>query len=518
MRAFSWIEQATRLMHDDPFEHGHYGSDDEAVFGAIAEDGFPTNPDWLRLTSVGIDIGSSTSHLMFSKLIMRRRSKEMSSEFEVVHREVLYRSPILLTPYSDPDTIDTAALASFVKRSYEEADIAPEDVDTGAVICTGEAVRKHNSEAIIRMLAKQGGNFVCATAGPNLEAILGAHGSGAVARSQQNGISLNVDIGGGTAKLALVEAGTVTGTMAINVGARLIAWDSDGRVIRTEAAGRTVARACGYDIAVGDVITEEQKEAIAEKLADILYEALRREPLSPLAADMLISGPLEYTGPIHEISFSGGVSEYIYDCDTQDYGDLGPLLGAAVRRRVPTLHVPLAGSLEHIRATVIGASQYTIQVSSSTVFVSREGLLPQLDLQVVPAYLPSDPAELTAASVEDAIVHGLERLDIKSQEIVRPVALALLGPVVPNRASIKALCSGIAAALKAMSDHPWIIILSSDVAGLVGHMLKQEQKVAQDIIVVDGINVGEFNFVDLGQIIDSVEAIPVVVKSLVFEG
>ncbi|MCZ6598279.1 MAG: ethanolamine ammonia-lyase reactivating factor EutA, partial [Planctomycetota bacterium] len=170
-------------MHDDPLEHGHFGEEEDAIFGSIADDGFPVNPDWLRLTSVGIDIGSSTSHLMFSKLIMRRRSTEMSSAFEVVHREVLYRSPILLTPFVDETTIDVDSLGTFVKESYAESGIAQEDVDTGAVICTGEAVRKVNSEAIVRMLAAQGGRFVCATAGPNLEAILGAHGSGAVARS-----------------------------------------------------------------------------------------------------------------------------------------------------------------------------------------------------------------------------------------------------------------------------------------------------------------------------------------------
>jgi ethanolamine utilization protein EutA len=502
-------------MHDDPFEHGHYGDDGETVFGPLADDGFPVNPDWLRLTSVGIDIGSSTSHLIFSRLVMRRRSREMSSEFEVVYREVLYRSPILLTPYSDPDTIDTDILAAFVARSYEEADMVPQDVDTGAVICTGEAVRKHNSEAIIRMLALQGGKFVCATAGPNLEAILGAHGSGAVARSRESGICLNVDIGGGTAKLAVVEAGAVTETAAVNVGARLIAWDGDSRVIRTEAAGRAVAQACGFDIAVGDIITEAQKKAIAEKLADLLYEVLQRGHLSPLAKDMIISGPLSYAGPITTISFSGGVSEYVYALDSQDYGDLGPLLGAAVRRRIPELHIPLVGSLEHIRATVIGASQYTVQLSSSTVFVSRTGLLPQLDLQVIPAYLPT---ELTASSVEDAIRRGFERLDMTPQEADRPFALALLGAVIPNRMSIKALCDGIIQALNPGLDNRWTIVLSADVAGLVGAMLKEEEKVPQDIVVIDGIKVGEFDFVDLGDIIESVEAIPVVVKSLVFEG
>ncbi|HEY4134576.1 MAG TPA: ethanolamine ammonia-lyase reactivating factor EutA [Alphaproteobacteria bacterium] len=506
-------------MHDDPFEHGHYGDDDETVFGPIADDGFPSNPDWLRLTSVGIDIGSSTSHLMFSKLVMRRRGHEMSSDFEVAHRAVLHRSSILLTPYSNPDTIDTNKLAAFVERSYGEAGIAPADVDTGAVICTGEAVRKHNSQAIIRMLAESGGKFVCATAGPNLEAALGAHGSGAVTRSLKNdGVCLHVDIGGGTSKLALVEAGAVVETAAVNVGARLIAWDKEDRIIRIEAAGRTVAQTCGYDLDVGHVINEKQKLLIAEELSKALYQVLQRKQLSPLVADMIISGPLKYAGPIADISFSGGVSEYIYGTDTHDYGDLGPLLGAAIRRKVSTLGVPLAGSLEHIRATVIGASQYTVQLSSSTVYVSDENLLPQLDLQVVTAQIPAGPAELTAETVTEAILRGFKFLDISPQEAARPVALALLGSVIPNRASIKALCAGIIQVLSQTPADPWIITLSSDVAGLVGAMLKEEEKVAQDIIVIDGIRVGEFAFIDLGQSIKSVDAVPVVVKSLVFEG
>ena len=246
-------------MHDDPWEHGHFGADEETIFGSIADDGFPINPDWLRLTSVGIDIGSSTSHLMFSKLVMRRRSTEMSSEFEVVYREVMYRSPILLTPYSDADTIDTAALSEFVISGYAEAGYEQDDIDTGAVICTGEAVRKHNSEAIIRMLAEAGGRFVCATAGPNLEAILGAHGSGAVARSYKIGAGMNVDMGGGTMKVAIVQQGKVVETMAINVGARLIAWDTDSVIHRVEDAGRVVAKSVGVDASIGKKITEDEK-------------------------------------------------------------------------------------------------------------------------------------------------------------------------------------------------------------------------------------------------------------------
>ena len=505
-------------MHDDPSEHGHFGVNDEAVFGPVADDGFPSNPDWLRLTSVGIDIGSSTSHLMFSRLIMRRKSQQMSSEFEVVHREVLYRSAILLTPYSDPDTIDTAALAAFVQRSYEQSGLAIEEIDTGAVICTGEAVRKHNSEAIIRMLAASGGNFVCATAGPNLEAVLGAYGSGAVARSHQGGVCLHIDIGGGTAKLAVIEGGAVIETASVNVGARLLAWDDNNRLVRLEAAGQAIARACGHDLHLGDTIKERQKQEIANALAAVLVEVVQRKPLSPLAASLIVAGPLRYAGPINEVSFSGGVSEYIYGLYGREHGDLGPLLGAAIRRRVPALGMTLAGSQEHIRATVIGASQYTVQLSSSTVFVSRESLLPQADLQVVPARLPADPAQLTASSVKNAILQAFVRLDITPQDLQRRYAVALLGPVVPNRVSIKALCGGIIAALGPMSRSPWTIILSADVAGLVGSILKEEEKVPQEVIVIDGITVGAFDFIDLGQPIKSADAVPVVVKSLVFEG
>jgi ethanolamine utilization protein EutA len=178
----------------------------------------------------------------------------------------------------------------------------------------------------------------------------------------------------------------------------------------------------------------------------------------------------------------------------------------------------LAGSLEHIRATVIGASQYTVQISSSTVYVSDEGLLPQLDLQVITAQIPAEPAELTATTVKDSILRGFKFLDILPQEATRPIALALSGSVIPNRASIKALCAGIIQVLSQTPANLWIITLSSDVAGLVGTMLKEEEKVAQDIIVIDGIRVGEFAFIDLGQSIKSVDAVPVVVKSLVFEG
>src|SRR5215469_12795170 len=206
-----------------------------------------------------------------------------------------------------------------------------------------------------------------------------------------------------------VGAGAVHETMAINVGARLIAWDEASRVIRIEEAGRAVAAACGYDITVGHVIGDAQKAAIAEKLGELLFEALQRRELSSLARDLVIVGPLQYAGELKEISFSGGVGEYVYDESKPDYGDLGKLFGAAIRRRLGSLDLPLAGSVECIRATVIGASQYTVQVSSSTVFVSRGDLLPRLDLQVIPMRLPGDTEVHTAERVSAGIVEAFAR-------------------------------------------------------------------------------------------------------------
>ncbi len=176
----------------------------------------------------------------------------------------------------------------------------------------------------------------------------------------------------------------------------------------------------------------------------------------------------------------------------------------------------MAGSAERIRATVIGASQYTVQVSTSTIFISRPGLLPQLDLQVVPAYLPADPAELTRETVESGISRGFERLDVAHRDLGR-IALALIGPIIPTYDFIKALCDGIVSSMRPINAQPWAIILTADVAGLVGSMLEREYPGTPDVIVVDGIKVGELNFVDLGETLESVEAVPVVVKSLVFD-
>src|SRR6478672_9422690 len=189
--------------------HGEHGHDHEGAVGPHT-----------HLTSVGIDIGSSTSHLMFSQLLIGYPSV-LQRKPVVLERDVIARSPILLTPFSGDWNIEAEPLKRLVERTFTEAGLQREEIDTGAVIITGEAARRDNAAKIAELFADESGRFVCATAGPTLETVMAAYGSGAVVKSHEEGLTLmNIDLGGGTTKVSVIEGGRIKGTTAINIGAR----------------------------------------------------------------------------------------------------------------------------------------------------------------------------------------------------------------------------------------------------------------------------------------------------------
>ena len=500
-------------MHDDPFEHYH-GHDGEAT----GEETWGANPDVLSLTSVGIDIGSSTSHVTFSELILHRQGDNaMTSHFEVVERNVLYRSPILLTLYSDADTIDMDSLSSFLDTCYFDAGIDPSQTNTGAVICTGVAVQKNNAEAIVRLLANKGGKFVCATAGPRLEGLLAAHGSGTVAASQDNPdrMFMNIDMGGGTAKVTTVSNGAVIESGAINIGARLVAWDESGVLVRIEEGARRIARELGFPLEIGQPITLEQRWALARKQASILVEYISGPDLSPLAADLVVTNPLERTTPVQTILFSGGVSEYIYQRDDKDYGDLGPMLGEEVRALLTEKHGAVETPTEMIRATVIGASQYTVQLSSSTIYVSDPAVLPALDRQVIEPFIDEATAR-SSESIASAINQAIANADLNELDHHRSIALYIRFPLPATYGSLQVLSEGIVRGMRGREDDPWVIVFDTDIGALVGAMIKDEFDIPQAIVATDEIQVKYLDYIDIGQEVKNRKAVPVVVKSLVF--
>lgn len=505
-----------------PFSYKLHEEYEGIDFAALLAD--EDNPLWkteqVKLKSVGIDIGSSTSHLMFSNLVLRRLGALLSSKFVVVERTVTWKSPILLTPYKNRHLIDAQALSAFIADSYRQAGHLPEEIDTGAVIITGEALRKENAESILGLFASQAGKFVCATAGPNLEAMLAAHGCGGVRKSFFNGIEktvMVVDVGGGTTKIAIARRGVVRETSAVNVGARLLVTDKEGRLTRVEKAAQVVGEELGIDLSVGQRISESLKQEVSSRLADILFNILERRPLGALAERLMITPPLRYAGAIDTVVFTGGVAEYIYGCEERDFGDLGLYFGKEVRDRTvsPEFGVPLDQAEERIRATVIGASQYTIQVSGNTIFVSDESLLPLRNLQVISPQLPPDE-KLSSEEISKAIKKTLRHFDVIEGE--KPVALALHWEGGPDYSRLRALAEGIKTAFanSIQAGLPLILVFVSDFGSTVGNILRCELGVKSEIVSIDLVHLHNFDFIDIGEKLKDVEAVPIVVKSLLF--
>src|SRR5437867_4138573 len=500
-------------MHDDIYDHDH--PDDFIIKeGEIVTD--IEGLEMFSLKSVGIDIGSSTSHLIFSHITLRREGASLSGKFRVTNREVLYRSPIMLTPYVSATKIDTDKVNEFIEEACKEAGFNPEDVDTGAVIITGEALKKENAQPIVEYFAKYSGKFICAAAGHNHEALLAAYGCGAVDLSKtERKTVLNVDMGGGTTKFSLVENGVVTQTASINVGARLIAFDDADVVTRIEDAGRTLMRELGYSVGLGKKISRKQKEELAALMAKILFELIEREPSSPLVKKLMVTSPFKsYHGlaQIDCIVFSGGVSEHVYDRDRTSYGDVGPILGERVRDYLKKLAKKnvLREPLEGIRATVIGAGEYTVQASGNTRYVSSTKALPVFGLKVIRASLKvEDP-------ISDALFRSLAKFDLSRFTSGLALSVSLDGQ--PDYPSMKRLAEGIVAFLKGSDDAeaPLYLTLDLDVAKSLGGILKEELKLDREVIVVDGIDVGDLDYVDIGAPMGITEVIPVTVKSLMF--
>src|SRR5438132_6569578 len=221
--------------------------------------------DEIVVLSVGVDIGSSTSHLVFSRIVLER----LDSRYIVTTRETFYQSDILLTPYCAEDEIDAAALGAFIERQYREAEIDADEIDTGALILTGVAVRRRNARNIGELFARQAGKMVAVSAGDSLEAVMAAHGSGAAARSiRDKATVMNIDVGGGTSKIAICCDGRVGDVTAIDVGARLVCVDAQGQVVRLEEAGRRFGAELGLDLEVGRQLSPEGGRRLAALLAD----------------------------------------------------------------------------------------------------------------------------------------------------------------------------------------------------------------------------------------------------------
>ncbi len=470
------------------------------------------------LISMGVDIGSSGTQIVFSRLLMRGPGEPLALRRSVKARETLYSSPVALTPF-EGDFIHGVKLRAIIDRAYVISGITPDDVETGVVIMTGAAARKENAAAIMDALAEEAGELVASAAGDHMEAVLCAYGSGAVERSRADmSRLLNIDIGGATTKFALLDSGRVIATAAMEIGGRHVAFDLDNRIVRLDAAGAAYAQRVGVGWALGVVAAKEDMGKVAQAMAQDLIAALTKSPAPEAVLRLFVTEPIANFGALDGVMFSGGVAEYIYHRETRDFGDLGWRLGRALRRLWDEGAAPwtLLEAGECIRATALGASEYSVQMSGQTSYVSSHSkLLPRRNLPVLqPAFDFS--GEIDAQALADVIKSHRAMFD--DLDPLREIALAFRWRGDASHERVRALAEGIAAGLadRIAAGASLYLMLEGDAAASLGAMLREEMGLPVEVLVLDGIVLRDFDFVDLGRIRMPSAMIPVTVKSLVF--
>lgn len=491
--------------------HGHIHEDDiKAAADSI------WRQETVELTTAGIDIGSSTSHLLFAKIRLQRSTQSLSSRFVVTRREVIHRSPIMLTPFLGDGTIDITMLEDFIHKSYQQAGFTRSDIDSGAVILTGEAIKRKNARAIADLFAEEAGKFVCATAGHKLECTLAAHGSGAVALSKEKNICiLHVDIGGGTTKLALIDKGKVLSVCAFAVGGRLLAKDENGTWSRVDDSAHLVAKELELPVDAESLNNIDIREKIVGRLVDVVIDFIKSGATDNLGKALQLTEDLERQVEPQGLTFSGGVSEYLLHGEVKEFGDIAPALVSNLNNQLKkNIDLEILDPGQGIRATVIGASQFTVQVSGKTIYLSHVDILPVHNIPVVQLHVDLSD-KIDANNISKAIRDGINRID---KPIDTCIAIAFNWQGDPEYSRLKAMANGIYSAVTTNGNRnePLLLMIDGDIANIMGNMLIRENHFPAKLLSVDGVQLQELDYVDVGELIDPPGVVPVVIKSLLF--
>ncbi|THF59310.1 ethanolamine ammonia-lyase reactivating factor EutA [Pseudothauera rhizosphaerae] len=469
-----------------------------------------------RIDSVGIDVGTTTTQVIFSALELTNRAPASQvPRYEFSKREITYLSPVVFTPVDHAGHIDAAALAAFVDAQYAAAGLTRAQVESGAIIITGETSKARNARQTVMELAETLGDFVVATAGPHLEAIIAGHGSGAGEYSQANSARvLNIDIGGGTANYVVFDCGRVDDTACLNVGGHLLETDGAGRVLFAHEPGRRIVGEL-FGNADPAALTRAQLEAVAERMAALIVEVAEGRP-SELARALLMTDCLRSGHAYDAIYLSGGVGECYYRppsaADTFAWGDLGPLFAVALHRHPGLAALPVRVPRQTLRATVIGAGAYTLSLSGSTIWLNYE----RLPIRNVPVMHPSlaaqdaEPAQLATAWEVSA-----RRMDIDPGGDLYALAIPPALPV-----SYRSVL-GCADALREFSGrhpnpaHPLIVVSRQDFGKALGMELQPHLR-ERELAVIDEVETREGDYVDIGRSYFGGGIVPLTIKSLAF--
>lgn len=467
------------------------------------------------INSVGIDIGTTTTQVIFSRLeLVNRAAVSQVPHYEFVSRDITYVSPVVFTPVDFEGHVREEELMTFIQEQYRLAGYTTQEIESGAVIITGETSKARNAKPAIMNLTARLGDFVVATAGPYLESIIAGHGSGASDLSKAvAGRVLNIDIGGGTSNYALFEAGRVVGAACLNVGGRLIETDSTGKATRLHEPGRRIAReVCGTEDPAA--LDTAGLRAITRRMAELLYEVASGK-LSPLAMKLLMTKPLPNCGTLQALTISGGVGSCMsrhQEGNPFRFNDIGPLLAEAILHHEGFNALPLTKPRQTVRATVIGAGAYTLSLSGSTIWL-KDLALPMRNIPVVHPH--ADPA---AGMGLGQVCTGWERqllhMDLDPNKDM--YALALPENLEIRYAVIEQCVSELCQFAQAHHNpNPLLVITGQDMGKVLG-MLLQPLLQERSLAVIDEVITGDGDYVDIGKSLFGGEVVPITVKSLVF--
>lgn len=470
------------------------------------------------ILSVGIDIGTSTTQVVFSKLTMENTSGYFTvPRVAIVDKTVVYKSDVYMTPLLDDVRIDTKAVHNIVAAEFDRSGFSPEDTDSGAVIITGESARKENADAVLAELSDFAGDFVVSAAGPDMESVIAGKGSGAYAYSMKNhSVAANLDIGGGTTNIVVFDDGKTVAKGCFDIGGRLICVSGDMTVIKLSPAAQRAAAAAGAAIERGRRTDQAALEKITGTMAGFLCEVLKgKRP--PLYEDIRTPGSSEFIPPQHidAVFFSGGVADSVYHKKTVlfEFGDIGTMLGQAVAKAFAAYGFKTAASGETIRATVIGAGTYTTTISGSTIFYTQN-LFP---LKNIPVLLLDSQTESACYTGDGRLLEQKVRW-FMAQNDAPVVMLAMDGLKNPSYNAVKAAAAVIAEVMDRCLENaqPVIVVIKNDMAKALGQLIHQYFSGRRPAIVIDSIDVAEGDYVDMGHPVMDGLVIPVVVKTLIF--
>ena len=477
--------------------------------------------DKTAILSVGIDVGTSTTQVVFSKLQMDNAGGYFSvPRVAIVDKEVVYKSEVYMTPLETDVLIDTDALRDIVAAEFRKAGYRPEDTDSGAVIITGESARKENSDAVLKSLSDFAGDFVVSAAGPDMESLIAGKGSGAWQYSMDHHCRVaNLDIGGGTTNVVLFEDGETLARGCLDIGGRLICMNPQGIITKVSPAAAVMAQAAGVSVSVGDRCDELKLTAVTRQMAAALnaYLGVGTKDIDAILRQIKTPGSSDFPVPekVQAVFFSGGVADLIYheSADTWAYGDIGVLLGRAIRESRLFTDFQKMEPGETIRATVVGAGTYTTTISGSTITYSDD-IFPLKNIPVIK--LDEELQEACFAGETEPVIRRIQW--VLGQNDEEHFILAMPGKRNPGYMEMKRAAASIRQIMDRVQPpgEPILLVIESDIAKAMGQMIRQQPDLKRQVVAIDSIHVEDGEYVDMGKPMMNGMVIPVVVKTLIF--